>query len=102
LVLSPSENQIPPGFVEVQVPAATALGELVIELGAQARMRLNRPRLDRTGSALDCEPQPQTGKLSFQAQLKVFEATAPCDLRMNFKGLWAAASERLMGHCWTV
>jgi len=25
----------------------------------------------------------------------VFVATAPCDLRLNFNGLWAAASERL-------
>jgi transposase len=33
--------------------------------------------------------------LSFQAHLKVFVATAPCDLRMNFNGLWAAATERL-------
>jgi transposase len=33
--------------------------------------------------------------LSFHAQLKVFLATAPCDLRMNFNGLWAAAQERL-------
>lgn len=28
--------------------------------------------------------------LSFHTQLKVFVATAPCDLRMNFNGLWAA------------
>jgi transposase len=33
--------------------------------------------------------------LSFHAHLKVFVATAPCDLRMNFNGLWATASERL-------
>lgn len=33
--------------------------------------------------------------LSFHSHLKVFVATAPCDLRMNFNGLWAAASERL-------
>lgn len=33
--------------------------------------------------------------LSFHAQLKVFVATAPCDLRMSFNGLWAAASEQL-------
>jgi transposase len=33
--------------------------------------------------------------LSFHSHLKVFVATAPCDLRMNFSGLWAAASERL-------
>jgi transposase len=33
--------------------------------------------------------------LSFHAHLKVFVAVAPCDLRMNFNGLWAAASERL-------
>jgi len=33
--------------------------------------------------------------LSFHAHLKVFVATAPCDLRMNFNGLWAAATERL-------
>ena len=33
--------------------------------------------------------------LSFHAQLKVFVATAPCDLRMSFNGLWAAAQERL-------
>jgi transposase len=33
--------------------------------------------------------------LSFHAHLKVFVAVAPCDLRMNFNGLWAAATERL-------
>jgi len=33
--------------------------------------------------------------LSFQAHLKVFVATAPCDLRASFNGLWAAARERL-------
>ncbi len=33
--------------------------------------------------------------LSFHAHLKVFVASAPCDLRMNFNGLWAAATERL-------
>jgi transposase len=33
--------------------------------------------------------------LSFHAQLKVFVATAPCDLRASFNGLWAAAQERL-------
>jgi transposase len=33
--------------------------------------------------------------LSFHAQLKVFVATAPCDLRMSFNGLWATAQQRL-------
>lgn len=33
--------------------------------------------------------------LSFHAQLKVFVATAPCDLRMNFNGLWTAAQQQL-------
>lgn len=33
--------------------------------------------------------------LSFHAHLKVFVATAPCDLRLSFNGLWAAAQERL-------
>ena len=33
--------------------------------------------------------------LSFHAHLKVFVATAPCDLRANFNGLWTAAQERL-------
>jgi transposase len=33
--------------------------------------------------------------LSFHAHLKVFVATAPCDLRASFNGLWAAAQERL-------
>ena len=33
--------------------------------------------------------------LSFQSQLKVFVATAPCDLRMNFNGLWNAAQQQL-------
>jgi transposase len=33
--------------------------------------------------------------LSFHSHLKVFVATAPCDLRMSFNGLWAAAQERL-------
>ena len=33
--------------------------------------------------------------LSFHAQLKVFVATAPCDLRRSFNGLWAAAQQQL-------
>jgi transposase len=33
--------------------------------------------------------------LSFHSHLKVFVATAPCDLRMSFNGLWSAASQRL-------
>lgn len=33
--------------------------------------------------------------LSFHAQLKVFVATAPTDLRMNFNGLWNAAQQQL-------
>jgi transposase len=33
--------------------------------------------------------------LSFHSQLKVFIATAPCDLRKSFHGLWAAAQETL-------
>ena len=33
--------------------------------------------------------------LSFHAQLKVFIAAAPTDLRMSFNGLWAAAQQRL-------
>ncbi len=33
--------------------------------------------------------------LSFHAHLKVFVATAPCDLRLSFNGLWATAQERL-------
>jgi transposase len=33
--------------------------------------------------------------LSFHAHLKVFVATAPCDLRASCNGLWAAAQERL-------
>jgi transposase len=33
--------------------------------------------------------------LSFHAHLKVFLATAPCDLRLNFNGLWAAAQQQL-------
>src|SRR5262245_6824953 len=33
--------------------------------------------------------------LSFHAHLKVFLAAAPCDLRMNFNGLWTAAQQRL-------
>ena len=33
--------------------------------------------------------------LSFHAHLKVFVATAPCDLRLNFNGLWAAAQQQL-------
>ena len=33
--------------------------------------------------------------LSFHAHLKVFVATAPCELRANFNGLWTAAQERL-------
>jgi transposase len=33
--------------------------------------------------------------LSFHAQLKIFVAVAPCDLRMNFNGLWNAAQTQL-------
>jgi transposase len=33
--------------------------------------------------------------LSFHAHLKVFVATAPCDLRRSFNGLWNAAQEQL-------
>ena len=33
--------------------------------------------------------------LSFQAHLKVFVATAACDLRLSFNGLWAAAQQQL-------
>jgi len=33
--------------------------------------------------------------LSFHAQLKVFLAAAPCDLRLSFNGLWAAAQTQL-------
>lgn len=33
--------------------------------------------------------------LSFHAHLKVFVATAPCDLRMSFNGLWSAAQQQL-------
>jgi hypothetical protein len=30
--------------------------------------------------------------LSFHTHLKVFLATAPCDLRLSFSGLWAAGT----------
>jgi hypothetical protein len=33
--------------------------------------------------------------LSFHAHLKVFVATAPCDLRLSFNGLWSAAQHQL-------
>jgi transposase len=33
--------------------------------------------------------------LSFHAQLKVFVATAPHDLRQSFNGLWTAAQQHL-------
>jgi transposase len=33
--------------------------------------------------------------LSFHAHLKVFVATAPCDLRASFNGLWNAAQTQL-------
>ena len=33
--------------------------------------------------------------LSFHSHLKVFVATAPCDLRMSFNGLWNAAQQQL-------
>ena len=33
--------------------------------------------------------------LSFHAHLKVFVATAPCDLRASFNGLWNAAQMQL-------
>ena len=35
--------------------------------------------------------------LSFHSQLKVFVATAACDLRKSFNGLWAAATEQWGG-----
>ena len=35
--------------------------------------------------------------LSFHSQLKVFVATAACDLRKSFNGLWAVATEQLGG-----
>jgi transposase len=33
--------------------------------------------------------------LSFHAHLKVFLAVTPCDLRLSFNGLWAAAQTQL-------
>ena len=33
--------------------------------------------------------------LRFHSHLKVFVATAPCDLRLSFNGLWNAAQEQL-------
>ena len=33
--------------------------------------------------------------LNIHSQLKVFLATAVCDLRMSFNGLWAAAQQQL-------
>ena len=33
--------------------------------------------------------------LSFHSHLKVFLATAPCDRRASFTGLWAAAEQQL-------
>jgi transposase len=33
--------------------------------------------------------------LSFHAHLKIFVATAPCDLRLSFNGLWNAAQGQL-------
>jgi transposase len=33
--------------------------------------------------------------LSFHANLKIFLAVAPCDLRLSFNGLWAAAQQQL-------
>ena len=33
--------------------------------------------------------------LSFHSHLKVFVATAPCDLRASFNGLWTAAQTQL-------
>lgn len=33
--------------------------------------------------------------LSFHAHLKIFIATAPCDLRLSFNGLWNAAQAQL-------
>lgn len=33
--------------------------------------------------------------LSFHASLKIFVAVAPCDLRMNFHGLWNTAQNQL-------
>lgn len=33
--------------------------------------------------------------LSFHSHLKIFIATAPCDLRMSFNGLWTAAQQQL-------
>ena len=83
-----------PAFVQVELASPAPPSELVIEMGA-ARLRLvsaaQIPLAARLLQAFNDAP----AMLSFHAQLKVFVATAPCDLRMNFNGLWAAAQERL-------
>jgi type I restriction enzyme R subunit len=49
----------------------------------------------------DNEQEPEKKKAALKAIIAEYNnlaATAPCDLPMNFKGLWAAALERLPGY----
>jgi transposase len=83
-----------PAFVQVELDSAGPPSELVIEMGA-ARLRLTSAAQIPLAAQLLRALQRRTAVLSFHAHLKVFLASAPCDLRMNFNGLWAAAQERL-------
>ena len=86
-----------PAFVEVELPGPAAAVELLIEVGTHTRLRISS-----AGQVEPARPFPSLFQrpdlmLSFHAHLKVFVATAPCDLRANFNGLWTAAQERLGG-----
>ena len=82
----------PVSFTEVSL-AAPPPEPLVLELGPHARLRLTSsshiPPGRRTHST------PPGLMLAFHSHLKVFPATAPCDLRASFNGLWAAAQNQL-------
>ena len=53
------------------------------------------PRRDSPGGKPAPEPQRRHAMLSFHAHLKVFVATASCDLRLSFNELWAAVQTQL-------
>ena len=84
-----------PEFVEVELAGVPTPAELVVELPGNVRMRLTSAGQIEAGGATAPSLQRTRVMLSFHAHLKVFVATAPCDLRMSFNGLWAAVQQRL-------
>ena len=84
-----------PAFVQVEVAAPAARVELVIELGRTSPDATPLRKPTCSGHPPDSPPQRGRVMLSFHAHLKVFVATVPCDLRMNFNGLWTAAQQHL-------